>query len=371
MTTKSPPINTKIGSYLRYGVPQELSEKLCRLGIPLNTFRVTSKKNLIDRYELDSKTVDAVKPLIKREPIEEELLWRLLQVNNYTCCCCRGIKGDTYLIHHIVPYEKSQDNTYGNLAVLCPNCHDLAHQGAGLTSRISEYQLLKSKKDWERQIERSNVDNAALSFKIHDIDYVNIPRINELARRLQSQLPGIVIPGAILRISPTNRNQFHAGWTAKHEHSDVFRSLIPHLRFRNLDDFLSKRSVADPQFVGAYCYYVGGVYAKSPKIPISKSTGAVEVYVRKRGFYIRWIIDPLDLVSMTAVTRLGTHSVYSIYGRVRSVAQKPLQGRQWIEIDIRPYIMASPEVIPHRTPAIAFQKSLQLEDWFPVEDDAE
>ena len=48
-------------TYIQYGISNELSEKLDMLGIPVSTFRATSKTNLIKRYGLSSDEIDLIK----------------------------------------------------------------------------------------------------------------------------------------------------------------------------------------------------------------------------------------------------------------------------------------------------------------------
>ena len=53
------------------------------------------------------------------------------------------------VIHHIVPYYKTQDNSYDNLVVLCLNHHGLAHTKSDLGQPPLPPDVLKQKKqDW-------------------------------------------------------------------------------------------------------------------------------------------------------------------------------------------------------------------------------
>jgi predicted HNH restriction endonuclease len=128
-----------IDNYINYGVSSDVAQLLVKKNLPLSTFRVTSKENLIDRYGVEEKIVDFVKSCILRNPIDDEVLDILLEKSNYTCNVCKGIKGNSYIIHHIKEYSKSQDNSYSNLIVLCPNCHDLAHRTGGLTVSVQSF----------------------------------------------------------------------------------------------------------------------------------------------------------------------------------------------------------------------------------------
>jgi hypothetical protein len=129
-------------TYIQYGVSNQIAAELEAKGISLSTFKSTPIKNLIDDYKLESTIIEFVKDCIQRKPIDEYVIQELLEKSNFVCCICKGQKSDGYIIHHIVEYNKTQDNSFDNLAVLCPNDHDLAHRkGIALTNRITENQI--------------------------------------------------------------------------------------------------------------------------------------------------------------------------------------------------------------------------------------
>jgi hypothetical protein len=63
-----------------------------------------------------------------RTGIPAEIKRRVLVEAGHRCAIptCRYIEVE---IHHIVPWAKSQDNSYGNLIALCANCHRRADRG--------------------------------------------------------------------------------------------------------------------------------------------------------------------------------------------------------------------------------------------------
>ena len=167
-----------IETYLRYGIPSDAASKYEAVGLSVSTFRVTPIKKLVEHYGISSEEASWVKQCITRQPIQEEVVQELLENSNFVCCCCKGIKGDSYIIHHIVEYEISQDNTYENLAVLCLNDHDLAHRAPGLTNKLTSDQIRKSKDNWEKQVRLYNL--ATSSHGEREEFLLKLPRYQEL-----------------------------------------------------------------------------------------------------------------------------------------------------------------------------------------------
>jgi len=151
-------MNRQISNFLKYGIGQNLAEQLHKKGLSVTTVKSTSQKNLIEKYHISKIEVKTIKSAILRQPIDKVIIDKLLLNNNYTCCCCLGTKGKTFIIHHITEYEISQDNSYENLAVLCPVCHDLAHSKRALTLTIDKTQLLELKKTWENKCKVERFD---------------------------------------------------------------------------------------------------------------------------------------------------------------------------------------------------------------------
>lgn len=53
-------------TYIQYGVPSSWAHYYEIIGIPSSTFKQTSKKNLITRYNIPEKQIDFVKVCLTR-----------------------------------------------------------------------------------------------------------------------------------------------------------------------------------------------------------------------------------------------------------------------------------------------------------------
>jgi hypothetical protein len=190
---------------VRYGVASPLVERARGAGLTATAIRTLSLDAMVKKFGLDAREAAELKKCVARQPIDPDTTDSLLSRSNHVCCVCRGQKGDGLVVHHIVEYERSQDNTYTNLALLCPNDHDRAHRG-GLTVGLTADQIRKAKHSWEHQVEVANVRKAAQALDVVDeaIDYVNIMRIEEMCVRRFGAVPPTsistsLIPGILSR----------------------------------------------------------------------------------------------------------------------------------------------------------------------------
>jgi len=328
---------SKIDSFLKYGVSNEIATKIVNCGLSLTSFKNTSKNNLKSKYGLQSNEIDFVLKQIKRNPIEEDVLFLLLERSNYSCCTCKGTKSDSYIIHHIEHYSNTQDNSYENLAVLCPNCHDLAHkEGYSLTNKITPKQIKRSKKKWETEVEEIRVEKAAIDGNVGEIDFLNIPRIIELSMNLFGKVPETQYSTSLRIRDLIDENGFlnyksdilkqnkntpliffgpNGSWELKLHFIEILKKILKKVEFVDLDKLLKKRKIKEG-IVGLFCYYVGGVYGKKTDYPIN--------------------VDFIEI-----------------------------NGKEYIKIDIRPYAFGFPKEKKNRIPDIVFQK--KYDDFFEEE----
>jgi len=357
-------------TYIQYGVPNKWAEKFEVKNLTVSNFRSLKKKELVTKYKISENHVDLVKHCIKRQPVDEDTIQLLLENSNFTCCLCKDKSGQGYIIHHIKEYAASKDNSYSNLAVLCPNHHDLAHRtGIALTNRITPDQIKKAKIKWEKAVEDHNVKIVLKDGKLRDLDFVNIPRILELCYEVFGNIPATDHTALLLREklikkdNSLNLSQLKGitdnvhtplmffgpyGSTALRRHYfELLKLCINKLDFQDIDDLLSKRKVLSSGFIGTYCFYVGGLYGNRPARPITSNTPPVHVYFRRRGYFVEWSVDPTYLTGSTAISRLSERTIYAIYGVIRSVNNIERDGKQMIRIDVRPFAFGSP--IKHKT----------------------
>lgn len=194
-------------TYLKYGVPSDWAEKYDKLALAASVFRALPLATLKSSYAVPEHEARLVKDYLKRRPIDDAVMTDLLTNSNFTCCCCQGVKSDGYIVHHIVKYEVSQDNSYANLAVLCPNDHDLAHRQTGLVSGIGEDAIRAAKLKWEQSVQLHRLA-AASPVELNKF-YLKIPRyqamqdeMDELRRSLRDReaIAGLQAENGTLRL---------------------------------------------------------------------------------------------------------------------------------------------------------------------------
>jgi hypothetical protein len=82
------------------------------------------------------------------QPISDEVLF----ASDHTCCVCRARNKDVQ-IHHI---DRSRtNNDFGNLAVLCLDCHSKVTGSRGLGQSYSRGEVRRFKRAWERSVQES------------------------------------------------------------------------------------------------------------------------------------------------------------------------------------------------------------------------
>lgn len=373
MTSKS------FDTLLRYGISTELAAKATSAGLTVVKLRSLSQRDLIEKFKLIKLEAVELSRLAKRDPIVRNVADTLLKRSNYLCNVCKGMKSSAYIIHHIEEYEKSQDNTYKNLIVLCPNDHDLAHRRGALTLGITPAQLRKSKRDWEKTVELENVRRAAQSVDVVDtaIDYVNIKRIEELCRSLFKRIPDTSAKGHLQRKRILDRQgSFDQKYVQRNlsggrylfdymnnmetdHYKELLQQVAERVQFSDLDVAAGQGHGALEALEGKYAFFIGGLVAKGPDLPISPSTPPVLLRYRRKGLVVEWALDPMFLMSMSAMGRIGGKNRYIVYCLVRSV-DKDEGGNS--RVAASPLLIAQPHHYIDKTPHIAYKKRFEAEE---------
>lgn len=116
--------------------------------------------------------------------------------------------------------------------------------------------------------------------------------------------------------------------------------------------------------MGRMCLYVGGVYGKRPQLPVTEHTPMVHMYLRRKPFFVEWIVDPHFATADTSLIRLGGRNIHFIYGSIRSVGVKVYKGEKFIHYDIRPYVLGMPNYHIDRCPVINNPYGIDLDEFF-------
>lgn len=361
-----------LDTLLQYGVASDIATKAASAGLTVTKARSLSQKDMVSKFGLSGAEAKTLSHCVRRAPIEDHIVQTLLERSNFACNVCKGQKGLSYIIHHIVEYEKTQDNTYNNLVVLCPVDHDLAHQG-GLTLRLTESQLRITKAKWEQQVEAANAQRAAQLIEVNDdaIDYINVKRIEELCVRLFKKVPSTTLTASLRRASILDSGgsfdqkyvQTHLSGGRylfdyiTHQEAEHYKQLMQKIatavNFINLDEAAKTGYAGLRVSEGHYAFFIGGVCAKGPDLPITASTPTILLHYSRKYLRIEWILDPIFMMSMSAITRIGGKNRYIIYCLVRTVEQ---QADKVTLVRASPLLIAQPTKWVHKTPGIACER---------------
>lgn len=366
-----------IDTYLQYGISIDLANKLTSIGIPKTTFASTSTENLRTKYGLSDNEIEIVKDAITRKPIDINTVESLLENSNFTCCICKGTKSKSYIIHHIEEYSVSQDNGYHNLAVLCPDDHDLAHKkGRSLTLKLTPEQIINEKYKWEEKVKELNIQQASRSGNITEVDFLNIPRIVELYQELFKKIPttkytsqlhtinlitndGLIDDNGIKEVNKNPATPFiffapYGSTLLRFHYYEVFQEILNYLEFIDLDTLLNKKSVKEG-IIGKYCFYVGGLYSSPLPDPISDDSELMTFYFKRKHFLVNFLVDPKYFCSSSAKWRTFHRGTYMIFGKIRNVNVEVIEEQKKIVLDIRPYCFGLPDLEKNRKPLIAYR----------------
>jgi hypothetical protein len=107
--------------------------------------------------------------------------------------------------------------------------------------------------------------------------------------------------------------------------------------------------------IGEYCFYVGGLYSSKLPSSISDESEFMKFHIQKKPFSVEWLVDPKFFTSSSAKWRTSNRTIYMIFGKIRNVDIKEIDGKKQILIDIRPYCFGLPELQKDRKPSIAYR----------------
>jgi len=368
-------MDEKLRKLLCYGIPNELAEKAINAGLGVTTIKATSQKLLVSNYGMSRDEAKFLSNAVKRKPIDPREAQLLLERSNFVCNACKGVKSSAYIIHHIEEYETSQDNSYRNLIVLCPNDHDLAHRReTALTLKLTPDQLRKCKVSWEEKVEVANTARAAQSIDINDdaIDYVNANRIEELCHALFHEIPETSYTNHLKSYGILDSNgSFDQRYVRKHlsggaylfdymskgethHYKELMEKIATKVNFFDLSE--TQRFTSLQHMEGKYAFFVGGISSTRPDLPITRKTPAIMLRYRRRNVRISWPTDPNFLMSMSAISRMGEKQRYIIYCLVRSVTKDE---DDIIHVSASPLLVSFPNHYVHRKPAIAYDREYE------------
>lgn len=380
---------TSSSSFLKYGVASDLAARAEGAGLTVTSAKATSQKIMISKYGLTEQEAELLAKAIKRTPIDDDLASLLLERSNYVCNMCKGIKGLSYVLHHIVEYEKSQDNSYNNLIVLCPVDHDLAHRPSGLTLAITPKQLRRAQSNWERQVEVANAQRAAKSLQIQEnaVDYVNVRRIEATCLQLFQKIPDTRMTAYLKRTRIIDSHgSFDQAYVQTHlsqgrylfdyinsgetiHYSELLKEILGSVDFVDIDEEANKGFEALKAIEGRYGYFIGGVHSKRPQMPITTATPPITMHYSRKGLRIEWQLDPMFLMSMSAIGRMGSTKRYIIYSTINSVDEQIGGGKKTI-VHASALLLAPPTVYVHKTPSIKYQRDEEARQNDDDDDDA-
>jgi hypothetical protein len=343
----------------------------------------------VTNYAIGELEARELKKCVIRQPIDKTVAAMLLERANHTCCVCKGLKSHAIIIHHIVEYEISQDNTYTNLAVLCPSDHDLAHRPGALSLGLTVDQIRKAKQAWEHQVELHNVQRAARTIQINDeaIDYINIMRLEEMCARRFGRIPPTTISAGLQQKGIIDENlKFDESFVRANlsggsylfdyinsSETEHYRQLLAKVaevvEFEDLGEAARSGIRRLKAMEGKHAFFIGGITSKRPRRPITRDTEGFAFIHRSRKATIRWHADPNYLMSSSSISRQGQLNHYIIYGLVRTVHRASTADP--VEVTCSPLLVAQPSISIDRTPAIAYlRQSLAEEeddDFFTVD----
>lgn len=165
-------------SLLRKSFPTDLINKIGSLGHTVAYLQAMPDQEMAKNYSIGECKV--IREKLVREPIEEEVLDRVIESCGESCAYCEdGNSSRPYQIHHIELYSNTQDNSEDNLFLLCPTHHVTVH-----TNKFSIEDQKAKRRSWHALVQiaieykRRNIGFPFGAFEA--IDYIEISVVTDI-----------------------------------------------------------------------------------------------------------------------------------------------------------------------------------------------
>jgi len=107
---------------LGLGFDTDIIARIDEHGHTVSALSNLSKRALAADYS--ETEIALIQEKIQRIPIPQDVVEAVLAASDRVCCYCRdGLSSRPFQIHHAVEYSQTQDNSFDNLILLCPNHH--------------------------------------------------------------------------------------------------------------------------------------------------------------------------------------------------------------------------------------------------------
>lgn len=334
-------MDRKLKKFLALGLSTDLASAVVSTGLTISAIQGLSAEHLCNFYNFSEGWAEALKHAVQRKKIPSERLLKLLGNANYTCCVCKGTKSKAHLVHHIVPYEDTQDNSYENLAVLCPACHDDAHRRPGLTAGLTQSQVRAAKLEWEIAVAFGNSHKAARRFEVTSlgVDYVNVPRLQQLCHAIFGCIPETAAAGELMRRGLLSSERifvgeeflFDAGLSTTSHWIELVEKISSRSQFTDITKL-------DAHFLPALVGELGLLwgYATGTQVgePLPGHKQIVQLRCELQNATVELLVDTKFLLTKTALYRASSRSLYALYFLVRTVEESSETGT--------PHVVATP-----------------------------
>lgn len=183
-------LNPTVAALISRGVDSHLARTLKGQGLTLKALQLKEVAELTN-LGIPQRAANAIQKSA-RPPIPYPTLAAVLIANRFTCCVCHDTSR-AIVVHHIIQWSVSRDHGAHNLAVVCQEHHDKAHQKGGLTQNLTPALVTSAKGDWEAQTSKFDA-RSILDADGADSDnwwYFNHQRLFTLASDLRVNLKAI------------------------------------------------------------------------------------------------------------------------------------------------------------------------------------
>jgi hypothetical protein len=325
---------------LARGFDTETSDELIRKGLTIAKLKSSSYEKLA-KLGISKELINNLRD--RRLAIPTKTVIKVLYESAWGCCVCRR-ENEPVVIHHIVPWEESQDHGETNLVVLCLNDHARAHRKGDLEQNLTADRIRRLKKKWTTEVAKRN-SSTLLTQKAAPgarWDYFNHRRLLELAIKKKINFKANPYFGAVKQLGMVDKNgiindpstwltekkpKYHLYdlWEGMQLHfyvSSILEELITKLSIIDITKQWNKSKLKSLLEPGTFVSLTSAFYFKSS----AKSKGTNQsrrCYRRARGIWLDFTFDAWECTSTSSWgSHLRGHNIVTVICLAKSLLEK-------------------------------------------------